>query len=239
MSNYYNNLDINEKSDDLSREKEEKKARKILKSIEDLKKRSNLNDDQKRKIDTEYLWRKFLDPSYTTHEEKKQLEKEREREAAVKKKKRDKKRVESERLNKIREEEQKKRDAKLQKEQDKREADIRVEEMYKQWTKEKEEKSEKERTKRTEEAEKERTKRAEEAEKERTKRAEEEINNPENPEYIFITRLRVEFNLLLSKGDSNKKSKHKLLLKYHPDKNRENEKWATMMTRNILMLFLS
>ena len=119
MSNYYNNLDINEKSDDLSREKEEKKARKILKSIEDLKKRSNLNDDQKRKIDTEYLWRKFLDPSYTTHEEKKQLEKEREREAAVKKKKRDKKRVESERLNKIREEEQIKKDAKLQKEQDK------------------------------------------------------------------------------------------------------------------------
>ena len=236
MSNYYNNLDINEKSDDLSREKEEKKARKILKSIEDLKKRSNLNDDQKRKIDTEYLWRKFLDPSYITPEEKKQLEKEREREAAVKKKKREKKRVESERLNKIREEEQRKKDAKLQKEQDKREADIRVEEMYKQWTKEKEkeEKSEKERTKRTEEAEKERTKRAEEAEKERTKREEEEINNPE---YIFIRRLRVEFNLLLSKGSSKKHCKHKLLLKYHPDKNRENEKWATMMTINIMKLF--
>ena len=226
MSNYYNNLDINEKSDDLSREKEEKKARKILKSIEDLKKRSNLNDDQKRKIDTEYLWRKFLDPSYTTSEEKKQLEKEREREAAVKKKKREKKRVESERLNKIREEEQKKRDAKLQKEQDKREADIRVEEMYKQWTKEKEEKSEKERTKRTEEA-----------EKERTKRAEEEINNPDNPEYIFIKRLRVEFNLLLSKGSSKKNCRKKLLLKYHPDKNRENDKWANTMTLHILKLF--
>jgi hypothetical protein len=28
MSNYYNNLDINEKSDDLSREKEEKKLEK-------------------------------------------------------------------------------------------------------------------------------------------------------------------------------------------------------------------
>jgi hypothetical protein len=236
MSNYYNNLDINEKSDDLSREKEEKKARKILKSIEDLKKRSNLNDDQKRKIDTEYLWRKFLDPSYTTHEEKKQLEKEREREAAVKKKKRDKKRVESERLNKIREEEQKKRDAKLQKEQDKREAYIRVEEMYKQWTKRTEE-AEKERTKRTEEAEKERTKRAEEAEKERTKREEEEINNRED--MTIIRRLRVEFNLLLSKGYSKKHCKNKLLLKYHPDKNRENDKWATMMTRNILMLFLS
>ena len=226
MSNYYNNLDINEKSDDLSREKEEKKARKILKSIEDLKKRSNLNDDQKRKIDTEYLWRKFLDPSYTTHEEKKQLEKEREREAVVKKNKRDKKRVESERLNKIREEEQIKKDAKLQKEQDKREAERRQhekeaerinKERYNQWRKQQEE----------------------EAEKERTKRAEEEINNPDNPEYIFIKRLRVEFNLLLSKGSSNKKSKHTLLLKYHPDKNRENEKWATMMTRNILMLFLS
>jgi len=236
MSNYYNNLDINEKSDDLSREKEEKKARKILKSIEDLKKRSNLNDDQKRKIDTEYLWRKFLDPSYTTHEEKKQLEKEREREAAVKKKKRDKKRVESERLNKIREEEQIKKDAKLQKEQDKREADIRVEEMWEKWRKqEEEEKSEKERTKRTEEAEKERTKRAEEAEKERTKREEEEKIN--NPEYIVIKRLRVEFNLLLSKGSSNKKSKHTLLLKYHPDKNRENEKWANTMTLHILKLF--
>jgi len=234
MSNYYNNLDINEKSDDLSREKEEKKARKILKSIEDLKKRSNLNDDQKRKIDTEYLWRKFLDPSYTTHEEKKQLEKEREREAAVKKKKRDKKRVESERLNKIREEEQKKRDAKLQKEQDKREAYIRVEEMYKQWTKRTEE-AEKERTKRTEEAEKERTKREEEAEKERTKREEEEINNRED--MTIIRRLHVEFNLLLSKGYSNKKSKHTLLLKYHPDKNRENEKWANTMTLNILELF--
>jgi hypothetical protein len=235
MSNYYNNLDINEKSDDLSREKEEKKARKILKSIEDLKKRSNLNDDQKRKIDTEYLWRKFLDPSYTTHEEKKQLEKERERETVVKKKKRDKKRVESERLNKIREEEQRKKDAKLQKEQDEREADIRVEERYKQWTKEKEEKSEKERTKRAEEAEKERTKRAEEAEKERTKREEEEINNHED--MTVITRLRVEFNLLLSKGSSKKHCKHKLLLKYHPDKNRENDKWATMMTINIMKLF--
>lgn len=231
MSNYYNNLDINEKSDDLSREKEEKKARKILKSIEDLKKRSNLNDDQKRKIDTEYLWRKFLDPSYTTHEEKKQLEKEREREAVVKKKKRDKKRVESERLNKIREEEQRKKDAKLQKEQDEREAErtrrekeaeIINKERYNQWRKQREE------------AEKERTKREEEAEKERTKMTEEEINNPE---YIVIKRLRVEFNLLLSKGSSNKKSKHTLLLKYHPDKNRENEKWANTMTLHILKLF--
>ena len=237
MSNYYNNLDINEKSDVLSREKEEKKARKILKSIEDLKKRSNLNDDQKRKIDTEYLWRKFLDPSYTTHEEKKQLEKEIEREAVVKKKKRDKKRVESERLNKIREEEQIKKDAKLQKEQDKREAERRQheeeaerinKERYNQWRKQQEE-----------EAEKERIKNEEEAEKERTKRAEEEINNPDNPEYIFIKRLCVEFNLLLSKGSSKNNCRKKLLLKYHPDKNRENEKWATMMTRNILMLFLS
>ena len=232
MSNYYNNLDIIEKSDDLSREKEEKKARKILKSIEDMKKRSNLNDDQKRKIDTEYIWRKFLDPSYTTPEEKKQLEKEREREAVVKKKKIDKKRVESERLNKKREEEQKKRDAKLQKEQDNREAERRQhekeaerinKERYNQWRKQQEE-----------EAEKERIKNEEEAEKERTKRAEEEINNPE---YIFIRRLRVEFNLLLSKGSSNKKSKHTLLKKYHPDKNRENEKWANTMTRNILNLF--
>ena len=107
--------------------------------------------------------------------------------------------------------------------------------MYKQWTKEKEEKSEKERTKRTEEAEKERTKRAEEAEKERTKREEEEINNRED--MTIIRRLRVEFNLLLSKGSSNKKSKHTLLLKYHPDKNRENEKWANTMTLHILELF--
>ena len=209
MSNYYNNLDINENTNHLSREKEEKKARKILKSIEDMKKRSNLNDDQKRKIDTEYLWRKFLDPSYTTHEEKKQLEKEREREAVVKKKKIDKKRVESERLNKKREEEQKKRDAKLQKEQDNREAERRQhekeaerinKERYNQWRKQQEE-----------EAEKERIKNEEEAEKERTKRAEEEINNPDNPEYIFIKRLRVEFNLLLSKGSSKKHCKHKLL----------------------------
>ena len=234
MSNYYNNLDINEKSDDLSREKEEKKARKILKSIEDLKKRSNLNDDQKRKIDTEYLWRKFLDPSYTTHEEKKQLEKEREREAVVKKKKIAKKRVEAERLNKIREEEKRKKDAKLQKEQKEqhekrrqheKEAERINKERYNQRRKQQEE-----------EAEKERIKNEEEAEKERIKRAEEEINNPE---YIFIKRLCVEFNLLLSKGSSKKNCRKKLLLKYHPDKNRENEKWATMMTRNILMLFLS
>ena len=237
MSNYYNNLDINEKSDDLSREKEEKKARKILKSIEDLKKRSNLNDDQKRKIDTEYLWRKFLDPSYTTHEEKKQLEKEREREAVVKKKKRDKKRVESERLNKIREEEQIKKDAKLQKEQDKREAERRQHE--KEAERINKERYNQRRKQQEEEAEKERIKNEEEAEKERTKRAEEEINNPDNPEYIFIKRLRVEFNLLLSKGSSKKNCRKKLLLKYHPDKNRENDKWATMMTRNILMLFLS
>ena len=233
MSNYYNNLDIDEKSDDLSREKEEKKARKILKSIEDLKKRSNLNDDQKRKIDTEYLWRKFLDPSYTTHEEKKQLEKEREREAVVKKKKRDKKRVESERLNKIREEEQRKKDA-LQKEQDAKEADIRVAEMWEKCWRKQEEEAQKERTKREEEAQKERTKREEEAQKERTKMAEEEINNPE---YIVIKRLRVEFNLLLSKGDLYKHCKHKLLLKYHPDKNRENDKWANAMTVHILNLF--
>jgi len=234
MSNYYNNLDIDEKSDDLSREKEEKKARKILKSIEDLKKRSNLNDDQKRKIDTEYLWRKFLDPSYTTHEEKKQLEKEREREAVVKKKKRDKKRVESERLNKIREEEQRKKDA-LQKEQDAKEADIRVAEMWEKCWRKQEEEAQKERKKREEEAQKERTKREEEAEKERTKMAEEEEIN--NPEYIVIKRLRVEFNLLLSKGDLYKHCKHKLLLKYHPDKNRENDKWANAMTVHILNLF--
>lgn len=221
MSNYYNILDINEKSDILSREKEEKKARKILKSIEDMKKRSNLNDDQKRKIDTEHIWRKILDPSYTTPEEKKQLEKEREREAVLKKKKIEKKRVEAERLNKKREEEQKKRDAKLQKEQDKRKAERRQhekeaerinKERYNQWRKQQEE----------------------ESEKERIKRVEEEINNPE---HIVITRLRVEFNLLLSKGCSTKKSKHKLLLKYHPDKNRENDKWANMMTQNILKLF--
>ena len=234
MSNYYNNLDIDEKSYHLSREKEEKKARKILKSIEEMKKRSNLNDDQKKKIGTEDMWHKFLDPSYTTHEEKKQLEKEREREAVVKKKKIAKKRVEAERLNKIREEEKRKKDAKLQKEQKEqhekrrqheKEAERINKERYNQRRKQQEE-----------EAEKERIKNEEEAEKERTKRAEEEINNPE---YIFIKRLCVEFNLLLSKGSSKKNCRKKLLLKYHPDKNRENEKWATMMTRNILMLFLS
>ena len=112
-------------------------------------------------------------------------------------------------------------DAKLQKEQDKQKAERRQhekeaerinKERYNQWRKQQEE----------------------ESEKERTKREEEEINNPE---HIVITRLRVEFNLLLSKGCSTKKSKHKLLLKYHPDKNRENDKWANMMTQNILKLF--
>jgi len=234
MSNYYNNLDIDEKSYHLSREKEEKKARKILKSIEEMKKRSNLNDDQKKKIGTEDMWHKFLDPSYTTHEEKKQLEKEREREAVVKKKKIAKKRVEAERLNKIREEEKRKKDAKLQKEQ--KEQDEKRRQHEKEAERINKERYNQRRKQQEEEAEKERIKNEEEAEKERTKRAEEEINNPE---YIFIKRLCVEFNLLLSKGSSKKNCRKKLLLKYHPDKNRENEKWATMMTRNILMLFLS
>lgn len=229
MSNYYNNLDITENSN-ISREKEERKAKKILKSIEDMKNRSNLNDDQKRKIDTEYRWRKVLDPSYTTPEEKKQLEKERQRETAVKKKKREKKIIEADRLNKIREEKQRKRDAKLQKEQDELEAKkIQYEteaerikkEIYNIWRKQQEE------------AENERIKREEE--NERIKREEEEINNREHMK--IVNKLQFEFNLLLSKGCSNKRSRQKLLLKYHPDKNTENEQWANDMTRNILELF--
>ena len=44
-------------------------------------------------------------------------------------------------------------------------------------------------------------------------------------------RIYIEFNLLIAKGDTIKKAKHNLLLKYHPDKNKE--KSANEMTQII------
>ena len=99
MSNYYNRLDVNEDMD-ISRKKEQRKAIKILKSIDELKTNKNLNDDQKDKINTEHMWRKVLDPSYKSAEEKRELEKENEREVAIKNKKKEKTRTEVEQQNK-------------------------------------------------------------------------------------------------------------------------------------------
>ena len=217
MSNYYNKLDVNEDMD-ISRKKEVRTAKKILKYINELKTNRNLNDDQKAKINTEHMWHKVLDPSYKSAEEKQELEKENQREAAIKNKKREKKRTEAAIKNKIHKQEQIAKKVKLQQKMDETKAH--------RAQLEKELDEIKARRKKKEEAQ-----RKKKEEEERKKKEEEE----EEEECADTSQLKTEFNLLTrEEGLTKRRAKHKLLLKYHPDKNRQmSEKRSTIMTQLI------
>ena len=70
-------------------------------------------------------------------------------------------------------------------------------------------------------------------EEERKKKEEEE--EEEEEECADTSQLKTEFNLLTrEEGLTKRRAKHKLLLKYHPDKNRQmSEKRSTIMTQLI------
>ena len=263
MSNYYNKLDVNEDMD-ISRKKEVRKAKKILNSINELKTNKNLNDDQKAKINTEHMWHKVLDPSYKSAEEKQELEKENQREAAIKNKKREKKLTDAAIKNEIQKKEQIAKNVKLQKKLDETKvhrAQLEKElDEIKARDKEKEEvRRKKKEVRRKKEEEEERKKTEEEEEKERKKEEkerkkeekEERKKKREEPqrkkkkgvkltdEESMIYTLAIEFELLTDeKGLTENRAKKKLLLKYHPDKNRQmSEERATIMTQLINELF--
>jgi len=237
MSNYYNNLDVNEDMD-ISRKKEVRKAKKILNSINELKTNKNLNDDQKAKINTEHVWRKVLDPSYKSAEEKRELEKEKQREAVIKNKKKEKKRTEAAIKNKIHKQEQIAKKVKLQQKMDETKAhraqlEKELDEIKARRKKKEEAQRKKKEVRRKKEEEEERKKKREEPRRKKKKGV--KLTDEESMIYTLV----IEFELLTDeKGLTENRAKKKLLLKYHPDKNRQmSEERATIMTQLINELF--
>ena len=127
--------------------------------------------------------------------------------------------------------EQIKKDAKLQKELDEKEAERIKKERYNKWWKQ--ERDNKWKQERDNKWKQERDKKIG---NERT------LNGKESSEQRLLAsikcKLKTEFNLLLNEGNSYKYARRKLLLKYHPDKNKQTiEKLSTIMIQQINELF--
>ena len=92
-TNYFDNLYNSEDEKKPSPKNLHRKAIKMIDQINKLKTKNSteLNDDQINKLKTEYYWRKVLDPSYISHEEKCKIDDEKKRHYEKKQKLREKK----------------------------------------------------------------------------------------------------------------------------------------------------
>lgn len=159
-SNRFENLDEDE---DYDYEKLTRKAKKKIKEINNLKKKENLTNEEKNKLDNEDYWLRILNPLYENEEQKKaNIEKEKQYQETRNKKQQQREHKKKQKEHKKEQREYKKK----QKEQKEDEKKFKVERV-------------------------------------------------EDYEKVVLK----EFKSLLSKGTDFKKIKHKLLLKYHPDKN--------------------
>tara|TARA_B110000967_G_scaffold205459_1_gene250057 strand:- start:421 stop:1092 length:672 start_codon:yes stop_codon:yes gene_type:complete len=212
-TNYFDNLYNSEDEKKPSPKNLHRKAIKMIDQINKLKTKNSteLNDDQINKLKTEYYWRKVLDPSYISHEEKCKIDDEKKRHYEKKQKlrekkekermKQDKKERERERQHKQREHEQRERQHK-QRERDQRERE------YEQREREYEQR---------------------EREHEQREREQQSYNKKSTEE----KKIDIEFNLLISQGKSFDYARKKILLKYHPDKNKnENAHRITQIINN-------
>jgi hypothetical protein len=193
-----------------SADKNVRKALKKLKEIAELKTRTNRNAEEDEKLQKEDFYRRILDPSYRTEEEKEQ---ERLRTEMLQKEKEATKR----RQYKRHEEKQKKKaesEKKRQEEDMKRHAEAKA--QQKEWEEARAKRKEWEKS-----WEKTREKAWEEA------RVKDADTDPLETEYI---------SLLRENKNDNSKTFRKMSRKYHPDKNLDRQKWAEEMQKRLLTI---
>ena len=189
MSNIFGHLPVDE--EEIDHIKNEKKARKKIKAINNLKKKERLTDEEQNKVDSEDYWQRILNPFYENMEKQKEN-----------------KIREQQWVNKKREQRQK------ESEQKQKESEQRRQREFEQRQRQRESEQ-----------------RQGESEQRQRQKEFEQKQEPKEFKSKHEKQIYIEFNLLLAKGNTIKKAKHNLLLKYHPDKNKEN--LATEMTQII------
>jgi hypothetical protein len=217
MSNIFRNLPVDEEEYD--HVKTTKKARKKIKAIDNLKKKGKLTDEEQNKVDSEDYWQHILNPFYENVDKKKENVEKCKENIEKKRKKREKKIRYQEMLNKKKEQ--------RESEQRQRESEQRQKE-FEQRQRQNEFEQEQRQRQRQNEFEQEQRQRQNEFEQEQIIKPKKTKNEK---------RIHIEFNLLISKGQSIRKAKHSLLRKYHPDKNKE--KSANEMTQIINNMVLT
>lgn len=225
--NYFNNLYNSEDEETPSLKNLQRKATKMICQINKLKNKNKteLNDDELNKIKTEYYWCKILDPDYISPEEKIKIEQEKMRHYEKKEKLREKKEKLREKTEKLREKKEKERE-KNEKLREERENEREKNEKLRE---EREKEREREYREREQEWEREWDREREYREREQEHR---ETKCEEN-KTMEEKRIDIEFNLMLSQGKTFNYARKKILLKYHPDKNKnENAHRITQIINN-------
>ena len=224
-NNYFNNLDDSEDEKIYSPKNLHRKATKMIDQINKLKTKNSteLNHDQLNKLKTEYYWRKVLDPSYISHEEKCKIEDEKKRHYEKKRKTREKKDM----VRNNREEKERVRKKILEQQQREREREQRERER------EQREREYEQREREYEQREREYEQREREREYEQREREREREQRSYNKKTMEEKKIDIEFNIILSQGKSFDYARKKILLKYHPDKNKnENANRITQIINN-------
>ena len=210
--NYFNSLYNSEDEEMPSLKNLQRKATKMIFQINKLKikNKTELNDDELNKMKTEYYWCKILDPDYISPEEKNKIEQEKMRHYEKKEKLREKKEKEREKNEKLREKKEKLREKKEKLcEEREKEREWQYREREREY-REREQEWEREREREWEREYRERGYREREY---REMKCEEKKSMEEK-------RIDIEFNLMSSQGKTFDYARKKILLKYHPDKNK-------------------
>ena len=214
MSNIFGHLPVYE--EEIDHIKNEKKARKKIKAINNLKKKERLTDEEQNKVDSEDYWQRILNPFYENMEKQKE-NKIREQQWVNKKR---------EQRQKEAEQKQKESEQRQQRESEQRQRQREFEQRQRQREFEQREREFEQRQRQRESEQ-----RQGESEQRQRQKEFEQKQEPKEFKSKHEKQIYIEFNLLLAKGNTIKKAKHNLLLKYHPDKNKEN--LATEMTQII------
>jgi len=207
--------------DEVDHNKIQRKARKKLKEIHIVKQKSNISNDEQTKIDTEDYWNRILNPGYINKSKiVDNIETENQR----------KKREKKIHTRLIEKEKRREKDNKIRKREE-----IRQQEERRQYEEKRKQEERAERRQYEEKRQQEEREERRQYEEKRQERRDERRKSNNIMKYSLLTidekRIRIEMNILLEKGHSNAKARHKLLLKYHPDKN--PSKHATKYTQII------
>jgi len=211
MSNIFGHLPVDE--EEIDHIKNEKKARKKIKAINNLKKKERLTDEEQNKVDSEDYWQRILNPFYENMEKQKEN------------KIREQQWVNKKREQRQKESEQKQKESEQRRQRESEQRQRQREREFEQRQRQREREFEQRQRQRESEQ------RQGESEQRQRQKEFEQKQEPKEFKSKHEKQIYIEFNLLLAKGNTIKKAKHNLLLKYHPDKNKEN--LATEMTQII------
>ena len=193
MPNQYSILTVDDT--EINHKKNERKAKKALIAIAKLKKKGNLTPDEKIKLDNEDNWHRVLDPLYVNISVQIQTEKERE----------------------LREKQKMKRNQRKFEEEEQRK-------QYQRKFEEEEEQRKRYQRKFEEEEQRKQYQRKQYQRKQYQRKFEEEEQQEveQKPISKLEKKLNIEYNVLIARGDTKKSAKRKMQIKYHPDKNKDN-----------------